>query len=260
MDKLKDKVAIITGGNSGIGESTAHLFANEGAKVVILARREKEGFQVQKSIQQNGGTCLFIKCDVTNLNEINKAIKTIISNFKKIDILFNNAGMASSNNFPDENNDDWNSVIEVNLSGTFYMCKAVWQHLIKSNEGIIVNMSSLSAQRGFSNNIYNISGAPSASYYAAKAGIDALTRYLASIGGKHNIRVNCVRPGQIITEQAKGVDGNHKFKRTFDLLQILQNVGKPEDVANTVLFLASKDSKFITGEIINIDGGMPGKL
>ena len=171
MDKLKDKVAIITGGNSGIGESTAHLFANEGAKVVILARREKEGFQVQKSIQQNGGTCLFIKCDVTNLNEINKAIKTIISNFKKIDILFNNAGMASSNNFPDENNDDWNSVIEVNLSGTFYMCKAVWQHLIKSNEGIIVNMSSLSAQRGFSNNIYNISGGPSASYYASKAGI-----------------------------------------------------------------------------------------
>ena len=84
MDKLKDKVAIITGGNSGIGESTAHLFANEGAKVVILARREKEGFQVQKSIQQNGGTCLFIKCDVTNLNDINKQLKLLSVILKKL--------------------------------------------------------------------------------------------------------------------------------------------------------------------------------
>ena len=260
MNKLKDKVTIITGGNSGIGKSTAHLFAKEGAKVVILARRQKEGLQVQNSIINKGGICIFIKCDITNVNEISKAIEIIISNFGKIDILFNNAGIASSNNFPDEDNDEWDKIIKVNLTGTFYMSKAVWKYLIKSGEGAIVNMSSLAAQRGFSNNIYNLSGAPSASYYAAKAGIDALTRYLASLGGKHNIRVNCVRPGQIITDKSKGNDGNHKFKRTFDLLQILPNAGKPIDVANTVLFLVSEKSKFITGEIINIDGGMPGKL
>ncbi|MBN19465.1 MAG: hypothetical protein CL758_08345 [Chloroflexi bacterium] len=260
MAKLKDKVAIITGGNSGIGESTAHLFAKEGATVIILARRKKEGLEVQNYIQQNAGKSLFIKCDVTNSNDINKAIEIIINKFNRIDILFNNAGISSSDIFPDENKDNWESVIKVNLSGTFYMCQAVWKHLIKSNHGIIINMSSLAAQRGFSNYIYDLDGAPSASYYSAKAGIEALTRYLASIGGKHNIRVNCIRPGQIITDKAKGKDGNHKFKATFDLLQILKNPGKPENVAKTALFLASKDSEFITGEIINIDGGMPGKL
>ena len=155
----------------------------------------------------------------------------------------------------------WDRVIAVNLNGTFYVCRAAWSHLIESGNGRIVNMSSLAAQRGFSKNMYDLVGrGPSSSYYAAKAGVDAFTRYAAGMGGQHNIRVNGVRPGQIITPLTDVGGGNHSLKGAFDFIQILEGAGYPDDVANTVLFLVSNDSRFITGEIINVDGGMPGKL
>ena len=260
MGRLENKVAIITGGNSGIGEATARLFAKEGAKVAILARRIKEGNQVKESINNSGGEATFIKCDVADSGSVEKAVKEVISKYGRLDLLFNNAGGGSVDNFPVETDDSWDKIISINLSGTFYMCRSAWQHLIDSGSGIIINMSSLAAQRGFSKNMYDLSGAPSASYYVAKAGIDAFTRYIAGMGGQHNIRVNAVRPGQILTAKTDDGEGNHLFKSAFDMLQILQYTGYPEDVANTVLFLASDESRFITGEIINIDGGMPAKL
>ena len=260
--RLEGKVAIVTGGNSGIGEATAHLFAKEGAKVAIMARREEQGQQVQDAIRQEGGDATFISCDVMDRKAVDSAVEKAISTYGGANVLFNNAGFGAGQNFPDEDDEGWDRVIKVNLNGTFYMSRAVWPHLIEAGGGAIVNMSSIAAVIGFSKNMYDISGGvPSSSYYVAKAGVDAFTRYTASMGGQHKIRVNCVRPGQIITPGAtRGTMEDHVFKAMFDLTQILDGPGHPIDVANVVLFLASDDARFVTGEIINIDGGTPRKL
>lgn len=261
VNKLAGQVAIVTGGNSGIGEATAHLFAYESAKVVLLARREKEGHKVEESIRNKGGVALFIPCDVSEREQVDEAVKKIMSEFGRIDVLFNNAGGGDTKNFPDEDDEGWNNVLAVNLTGTFYMCRAVWPHMIDQDGGRIVNMSSVAAQLGFSKKMYDLVGIrPSASYYAARAGVDAFTRYIASAGGQYNIRVNGVRPGQILTPLTNDGHGKHSLKPMFDMIQILNGPGHPDDVAKAVLFLVTDDSRFITGQIINIDGGMPGKL
>ena len=259
--RLDGKVAIITGGNSGIGEGTAHLFAKEGAKVAIMARREAEGQQVQGAIRAEGGDATYIQCDVTDQAAIDSAVAETVSTYGAVNILFNNAGFGAGGQFPDETVESWNTVIDANLTGTFRMSKAVWPHLIEAGGGAIVNMSSIAAVIGFSKNMYDIAGrTPSASYYVAKAGIEALTRHTASMGGQHKIRVNCIRPGQVITPGATGGGTEHVFKKVFDLFQILDGPGYPIDVGNLVLFLSSDEASFITGEMINIDGGTPRKL
>ena len=257
--KLEGKIAIVTGGNSGIGEATAHLFAKEGAMVAILARSEDQGLKVQEAIQREGGEADFIRCDVMDRKVVDSAVEETISKYGTVNILCNNAGIDGGQNFPNEDDESWDTVIRVNLSGTFYMSRAVWPHMLEAGGGAIVNMSSIAAVSGFSKNMYDLTGrVASSSYFVSKAGIEAFTRYTASMGGQHNIRVNCVRPGQIITPRATSGGAHRAFKPKFDM--ILDGPGYPEDVANLVLFLACDDSRFITGEIINIDGGRAGKL
>lgn len=265
-DRLNSKVAIVTGGNSGIGETTAHTFAQEGAKVVLMARREAEGKAVEEAIQNDGGDAAFVACDVRDNTSVKQAVATAVEKYGRIDILFNNAGGGAGGHFPDEPDEEWLRVIDVNLTGTFYMSKAVWPHLVAAGGGAVVNMSSLAAQRGFSPAMADEYGATSSSYYAAKAGVDALTRYMAGVGGRNNIRVNCVRPGQILTPGAtRGTSrdpdgGHHVFEKMFDFHQIIQGPGYPQDVANLVLFLVSDESRFLTAEIINVDGGVAAKI
>ena len=263
---LEGRVAIITGGNSGIGETTGHTFAREGAKVILMARREEQGKRVVDEITADGGTASFISCDVRNKESIVNAVQAAQALHGRIDILFNNAGGGAGSNFPNEPDDEWNRVIEVNLTGTFMVSKEVWPHLVSAGGGAVVNMSSLAAQRGFSPAMRAEFGATSSSYWAAKAGVDALTRYMAGIGGEHNIRVNCVRPGQILTPGATGGTsndpdgGHHVFEKMFNFAQITPGAGLPEDVANVVLFLVSDAARFVTSEIINIDGGVAAKI
>jgi NAD(P)-dependent dehydrogenase (short-subunit alcohol dehydrogenase family) len=265
-NRLDGKVAIITGGNSGIGASTARTFAREGAKVILMARRAEQGRAVEQSIRDEGGTATFIACDVADDQSVAAAVEQAANTYEGIDLLFNNAGGGAGSIFPDEPNEEWHRVITVNLTGTFYVSRSVWPHLIAAGGGAVINMSSLAAQRGFSHNMLEEFGATSSSYYAAKAGVDALTRYMAGVGGGHNIRVNCVRPGQILTTGATGGTvndadgGHHKFEKMFNYAQIVQGPGLPQDVANLVLFLASEESRFITGEIINVDGGVAAKI
>jgi meso-butanediol dehydrogenase/(S,S)-butanediol dehydrogenase/diacetyl reductase len=259
--KLEGKVAIVTGGNSGIGEATAHLFAKEGARVALMARRVEQGLKVQEAIKSKGGEATFIRCDVSDSKAVDSAVKEAVSKYGTADILFNNAGVGVADNFPNEGDEGWDWVIGTNLSGTFYMSRAVWPHMIKAGGGAIVNISSIAAVVGFSKKMYDMSGfTPSSSYYVAKAGVEAFTRYIASMGGQHNIRVNCIRPGQILTPSATGGGPHHLSKAIFDMTQILEGPGYPEDVANLVLFLVSDESRYITGDIINIDGGCAWKL
>lgn len=265
-DRLAGKVAVITGGNSGIGETTGQVFAREGAKVVLMARRQEQGEAVAQGIRDAGGEATFIRCDVGDDDSVQQAVAQAAEAYGTINVLFNNAGGGSGAQFPNEPNSEWHRVVNTNLTGTFYVSRAVWPHLVAAGGGTVVNMSSLAAQRGFSSRMQDEFGTTSASYYAAKAGVDALTRYMAGTGGRHNIRVNCVRPGQILTPGATGGTskdadgGHHVFERMFDFAQIVEGPGYPVDVANLVLFLACDESRFVNGEIINVDGGVAAKI
>jgi|TARA_B100000959_G_scaffold227576_1_gene242579 NAD(P)-dependent dehydrogenase (short-subunit alcohol dehydrogenase family) len=265
-NRLEGKVAVITGGNSGIGEGTAHLFAQEGAKVVIMARREDQGKAVEVAILEAGGEATFIACDVGNEQIVNSAVSQAAKTYGGIDILFNNAGGGGREHFPNETSEEFGRVVNTNLNGTLYMSQAVWPHMLKAGSGAVVNMSSVAATRGTSPKMHEKFGSTSSSYWAAKAGVDAMTRYMAGIGGADRIRVNGVRPGQIMTPGAtRGTitdpdGGHHAFEGMFDLMQMLEGPGYPIDVANLVLFLSSDESRFITGQIIHIDGGTPVKI
>ena len=264
--RFEGKVAVVTGGNSGIGAATAEMFARAGAQVVTMARREAQGQAMAAAIRGAGGEATFVPCDVADVDAVERGVAQAADAYGRIDILFNNAGGGSGAQFPNEPTEEWLRVVSINLTGTFLMSRAVWPHLVAAGGGAVVNMSSLAAQRGFSPRMQDEFGTTSASYYAAKAGVDALTRYMAGVGGRHNIRVNCVRPGQILTPGATvgGIGdapgGRHVFEKMFDFAQIIQGPGRPDDVANLVLFLASDEARFLTGEIINVDGGVAAKL
>jgi 3-oxoacyl-[acyl-carrier protein] reductase len=211
---------------------------------------------VQRSIQEAGGTVLFVPCDVSSRLSIEAAVNTIIEHFGAIHILFNNAGGGMPGMFPHESDECWEAVIGSNLTGTFLMSRAVWPHLVAAGGGNIVNMFSAAAMSLFSEPLLkSVERIPPAAYAAAKAGIEALTRYMASVGAAQNIRVNCVRPGQILTPRLQAGDGQHRYNPIFNYTQLLKGAGEALDVAHAVLFLASDTAKFITAEIMNIDGG-----
>lgn len=141
--RLQGKVAMITGGNSGIGEATAHRFAQEGAQVVLLARREPEGYAVQQAIRATGGEALFIPCDVVDRGAVEAAVAQTIDRYGSLHVLFNNAGGGSGVIFPEESDEVWERVLRINLTGTFLMCRAVWPHLIAAGGGVIINPGSV---------------------------------------------------------------------------------------------------------------------
>jgi len=259
--RLSGKVAMITGGNSGIGEATARLFTQEGAKATLVARREAEGRAVEEALRNEGREATFIACDATSRAAVEAAVSQTVSLYGALDILINNAGGGAREMFPDESDETWDRILRVNLTSAFLTSRAAWPHLIKSGRGAIVNVSSLAAVSGASPAVLEkFPTLPSSSYYAAKAGLEGFTRYIASVGAPHNIRVNCVRPGQALTKRLTTAAGEHVFARHFEIWQLIQGPGYAEDVANAMLFLASDESRFITAEIINVDGGAAAKL
>ena len=257
--QLEGKVAIVTGGNDGIGEATAHLFAREGARVAILARRETKGLEVQEGIRGDGGDATFIRCDVTDSAAVKAAVDETVSTYGGVNVLMNNAGRGFGGIFPDEEDDDFEATVRVNLFGTFYMSRTVWPHLVGAGGGAIINVSSVAAVIAHNKRSFDAGGAigPPAAYAAAKAGIEGFTRYIAAKGGHHNIRINCIRPGQILVPY---MGEEHPIKPYFDMRQLLNRAGYPEDAANLALFLASEDGRFITAETIDLDGGYAAKV
>ena len=249
MDRLKDKVAIVTGSTSGIGIGIANLFAAEGAKVVICGRREAKGQEVVDAIVKAGGEASYHFMDITDTDSIEKLFADTAEKYGKIDILVNNAAnVALKDGRVDELTlEMWDSIFQSDMRGTFYATKCVIPYMQENeNGGSIINIGSMASCGG---------DLGSTAYACAKAGVDMLTQYTALQYGKQNIRCNCVRPGLIVTPQN---DANvpQVLKDIFTSNIMVNRYGCPEDIGHMCVYLASDESSYFTGQVVTVDGGL----
>ena len=243
--RLKDKVALITGGARGIGQAIALTFAREGADIVVADVNLEIAQKTALEIQDLGRKVLALEMDVTNYEKVEEGVNKILDKMGKVDILVNNAGITKDNLLLRMSQADWDAVINVNLKGTFNCIKAVTRPMIKQRSGRIISIAS----------IIGLMGNPGqANYAASKAGIIALTKTAAKELASRNINANAVAPGFIQTEMTAKLSEEIK-KKMLEAIP-LGKLGTPEDVANVCLFLASQESSYITGQTITIDGGM----
>jgi len=243
--KLKDRVAIVTGAARGIGKAIAWIFVREGAKVVLVDVEKARLEALQEEIRKKGGQALAVPCDVAKASEVKQMVDQVHRAFGRIDILVNNAGIIRRGTIETVTEEDWDRVMAVNLKGPFNCSKAVVEIMKKQGYGKIVNVSSIAGKTG------DITSAPG--YGPSKAGLDALTKTLARQLAGYGIHVNGVAPHAIETEMSAEWP-SEKRKAIVDAIP-LKRLGKPEDVAEAVLFLASDTAAFITGEIIDVNGG-----
>ena len=242
---LTDKVAIVTGASRGIGEVIAKQLSSCGAKIILIARNSDQLVAVKETIISNGGIAESIAGDVSNLNSISEIVTNTIDKWGRIDILVNNAGIARDNIIMRMKEDDWDSVMNINLKGCFNGIKSVARPMIKNKAGRIINITSVIGQIG---------NAGQSNYAASKAGIMGLTKSMAKELGSRNITVNAVAPGYITTDMTNEL--NDEVKEQMKSSIPLGRLGTPDDVANLVCFLASDEAGYITGQTFNVDGGM----
>jgi len=244
--RIDGKVAIVTGGAQGIGQGICLRLADEGAKVAIFDANLDEARKTAQEIERSGGTALAIKVDVTRAAEVEAAVKQVIAKFGRVDILVNNAGISLVSKVADMTEDIWDRVHTVNLKGVFLCCRAVVSHMKERKYGKIINIVSILALRG--STYY-------AHYGASKAGVVGFTQGLAVELGPHNVNVNAVGPGVIDTPMADHDVGPEVRQRLQKRIP-LRRIGVPEDIANAVLFLASDEASYITGQCLYVCGGL----
>lgn len=243
MKRFQNQVAFITGGNSGIGLSSALAIASEGANVMIADLKENP--EVVKQLEAYGVKAAFVKCDVSNPEEVKMAVESTIQKFGRLDIALNNAGIGDALPTHEKTIEQWQRVININLNGVFYCMKYQIEHMLKQPQGgKIINVASILGQIG---------DAGTAAYAAAKHGVVGLTKSAGIDYATKNIRINAIGPAYIDTPLLKDLD-----KQTVEVLtsrHAMKRFGKPEEVAKVFLFLASDDSSFMTGDYIPVDGG-----
>ncbi|MFA5063588.1 MAG: 3-oxoacyl-[acyl-carrier-protein] reductase [Candidatus Omnitrophota bacterium] len=243
--KLKDKVALITGGARGIGQAIAMTFAKEGADIVVADVNLEVAQKTALEIEALGRKSLALEMDVTDYAKVEEGLNKILDKFGKVDILVNNAGITKDNLILRMSQSEWDSVINVNLKGTFNCIKAVSRPMIKQRSGKIVSIASIIGLMG---------NAGQANYAASKAGIIALTKTVAKELASRNVNANAVAPGFIQTDMTAKLPEDVKA-RMLEAIP-LAKLGLPQDVANVCLFLASEEANYITGQVITVDGGM----
>jgi len=243
--RLENKVAMITGAGSGIGRETALLFAKEGAKVVITGRTAEKLEEVCNEIHENGGKAIFKTGDVSKREDMDDVVNTAMNEFGRIDILINNAGINKDALVTTMTKEQWNGVIEVDLTGTFNCIQAVVDVMINQGSGVIINASSIS---GIYGNIGQVN------YASAKAGLIGLTKTLAKELGKKGVRVNAVAPGFTITPMTSKVP--EKILEMMKEKIPLHRLAEPIDIAYAYLYLASDEARYVNGAVLSVDGGL----
>ena len=243
---IKGKIVLITGAARGIGRSIAIELAKVGAIVLINYSKDEEGADnTLNSIKEIGGYGLKFKCDIGNFKETHEMLRVIIKTFGRIDILVNNAGVSKIGLLMDMTEENWDNLMNVNLKGVFNSCHAVIPQMLKQEKGSIINISSIWGSVGASCEVI---------YSASKGGVDAFTRALAKELGSSGIRVNAISPGVIETEMNNFL--NSEEKKLLEEEIPMRRFGEGEDVAKLVIFLAGEESKYITGQVIKVDGGI----
>jgi 3-oxoacyl-[acyl-carrier protein] reductase len=242
---MKDKVAVVTGGNRGIGKAIALAFAQKGASVAICGTNEATLKETAVEIEKLGVKALAQKVDVSKSADVEVFAKAVLEGFGKIDILVNNAGITKDNLLVRMSEQDWDDVLAINLKGTFLMTKAFVKSMMKARVGRIINITSIIGVRG---------QAGQANYAASKAGIIGLTKTTAREFASRNVTCNAIAPGFIQTDMTKAL--GEKAAEELKGQIPLGFLGETSDIANTVLFFASDEARYITGQVICVDGGM----
>ena len=245
MFKLGNKVSIVTGASKGIGKAIAKIFAQAGTHVVCVSRTKDDLNILKKEILNDGGSVSIYSCDVSNFDEVEGLIRNTVEEFSKIDIIVNNAGITRDGLIMRMSDEDWNTVIDINLKGTFNAIKAVSRQMMKQRSGRIINISSVVGLKG---------NAGQANYAASKAGIIGLTKSSSKELASRGITVNCIAPGYIATDMTNQL--TDKVKEEIINRIPLGYIGKTDNIAAAALFLASDEAEYITGQTISVDGGM----
>lgn len=244
--RFKDKTVLVTGGSRGIGKAIALKFAAEGANIIVnYTSRNDAALKVVEEAKSFGVEAIAVKCDVSSLEDVEAMSKEILGTFDKVDVLVNNAGVTRDGLLIRMKEDDWNAVLDINLKGVFNTSKVIGKHMMKKKAGAIVNITSVVGVTG---------NAGQANYAASKAGVIGFTKSMAKEFAPRKIRINCVAPGFIKTDMTDKLseDVIEHYQKNIPL----GDLGNPEDVAKAVLFLSSEDAAYITGQTLNVCGGM----
>ncbi|MFG6150208.1 SDR family NAD(P)-dependent oxidoreductase [Halobacillus sp. B23F22_1] len=243
--KLSNKTAIITGGCKGIGYAAAKKFLKEGAQVVIVDLNEADVEGAVSSLRKQGGQIEGIAADVSDKSSVDEAIQFTIDHFSSIDIVINNAGIVQDAQLLKMEEEQWDKVIDVNLKGVFLITQAAASRMKEQQSGVILNASSVVG-------LYGNFG--QTNYVASKAGVNGMTKTWARELGRYNIRVNSIAPGFVLTDMVKEMP-DHIINMMKEK-SLLNEIGKPEDIANAYAFLASEEARFVTGAVLSVDGGL----
>jgi 3-oxoacyl-[acyl-carrier protein] reductase len=260
--RLKDKVAVVTGGASGLGKAIGHRFASEGAKIIILDVNEPAMATAVSEIEAAGGKARGFKVDITVQHEVHQFADDLVGHEGRIDILVNNAGITRYRPFGSIGSEDWDAVLGLDLKAVFYCSQAVAPYMARQEYGKIVNISS-SLGTGTTPHIGNLTPGASAPYATAKAAVIQLTKTLARELGPRSVNVNCVAPGFFLTPLTGATRTPEEVEehiRVRTASAVLNRPGKVEELANVVLFLASDESSFVTGQTIYVDGGRTDRM